>query len=418
MRSCLPVPPPPPLASSVSEPPTDRFGSFFPPPLPSSSSAHAYYAPPPSSDSSTSQLPSTAMSDYASHHAHPSDLDPLSDPILYHSSSTKLNTPPPLFDPSEQDLFSSFLNIFGDSNGEWDFDPQGMPDDMPVLGELKRRLDQADAPLVSSSTMMGVGEEMGREVEHRLKISEPEPSPTLSHRPASHSPTHTRVSPGSRPLAAVAHPSKQEPQEEGGRKKAKLKPSSLYLPSSRPTPPPPHLPQGEDIEMAQPKDDRPCATVADEEEPKPMKEESKPPKPTHLVSEQRRRNAIQGGFGNLVEILRAGESISGLSIGLMANESNESEKGSPLKPHPKLPSRGRGRRGEVETGASKSVVLERAVDYVKWITLGNTALKSEVERVEGLLRRHGVQVWSTLKKKRKRDKIFLFPSYFFFSLWL
>ncbi|KAH9814478.1 hypothetical protein DFH28DRAFT_894581, partial [Melampsora americana] len=117
-------------------------------------------------------------------------------------------------------------------------------------------------------------------------------------------------------------------------------------------------------------------------------------KNTHMVSEQKRRNAIQGGFGSLVEILRLGESQSGITIGivekpnLMKSTIDQRKEGTM-----KVKSgRGRGRRGEIETGASKLVVLERAVEYVKWMRFGNQALFEEVQRLEGLMKSKGLEI--------------------------
>ncbi|KAH9460066.1 hypothetical protein Pst134EB_008271 [Puccinia striiformis f. sp. tritici] len=54
--------------------------------------------------------------------------------------------------------------------------------------------------------------------------------------------------------------------------------------------------------------------------------------------------------------------------------------------------RGRGRRGEIETGASKSVVLERAAEFVQWMADGNFALTNEIKRLESILQNHGIHV--------------------------
>ncbi|KAG0143289.1 hypothetical protein CROQUDRAFT_96491 [Cronartium quercuum f. sp. fusiforme G11] len=350
---------------------------------PSSSSGFPYYAPclPPTSSYHQSNLPSS-MSNYqpqtdGSSSSNQQDHYPIPTP--------KLATPPPLFDPSEQDLFSSFLNILGDFNGEWDFDPQGMPEDMPVLGELKRRLE-ADSSTFAPSTRRG-SEEMGQEVKNRLNINDPEPVlPTLSNSSVSQTRNFT---------TSLDRPS------EGKKAKLKAGPNTLY-----PLPPDPCLgtyqpltgsnrQTNDDIEMIQAREsnDWPSTSSQFVQRLPPItnsitttdpidgsRQQSKLSKNTHIVSEQRRRNAIQGGFGNLVNILRAGELASGISISVALTESQT--KGGKNK----ATGRGRGRRGEIETGASKSVVLERAVEYVKWMRAGNLALKAEVERVETLAR--------------------------------
>lgn len=106
----------------------------------------------------------------------------------------------------------------------------------------------------------------------------------------------------------------------------------------------------------------------------------------HILSEQKRRNAIRNGFRDLVEILNAGETLSGISIGgIDGDGSAQPETGKKGKGKGKGSGRGRGRKGEVGAGASKSVVLERAVEYVRWLERGNTALREEVERVEAIV---------------------------------
>ncbi|KAA1075916.1 hypothetical protein PGT21_029894 [Puccinia graminis f. sp. tritici] len=368
-------------------------------------------------------------------------------------------TPPPLFDASEQDLLSSFLNILGDSNGECDFDPQGMPEGMPVLGELKRRLEECgqDGPV----PYFGKREtdEMGREVESRLKISEPE----YSHmrRPSLQS---FQTTSGSLSSSSDSHIY----QEQGAlsRKKAKTSNTPTLLDPLRPV----HIPEvphhhgvelEPDVEMHHAWNRNPCGNTGgwpsqlllgcDPHDPQPSyphhgqtidpiptqapsvspvfppdangpldghpvenkdredqqgsrrvsKRNGKPGKSTHMVSEQRRRNAIQGGFGSLVEILRAGEAQSGISIatpdlpshppgsaGSTTTASNTTSTNHNKKPK----TRGRGRRGEIETGASKSVVLERAAEFVKWMADGNLALFNEINRVQSILQNHGIQV--------------------------
>lgn len=103
----------------------------------------------------------------------------------------------------------------------------------------------------------------------------------------------------------------------------------------------------------------------------------------HILSEQRRRNAIRSGFKDLFELVSNGETLSGIVVApppepeVDAGGKKKKTKGS---------GRGRGRKGEVGAGASKSVVLEKAGDYIRWLDRGNHGLEAEVERVEGILR--------------------------------
>lgn len=100
----------------------------------------------------------------------------------------------------------------------------------------------------------------------------------------------------------------------------------------------------------------------------------------HILSEQKRRNAIRSGFKDLVDLLTAGEETSGIVV---APPEVEHEEGKKKKS--KGSGRGRGRKGEVGAGASKSVVLEKAAAYIMWLERGNDVLEQEVTRVERLL---------------------------------
>ncbi len=44
-----------------------------------------------------------------------------------------------------------------------------------------------------------------------------------------------------------------------------------------------------------------------------------------------------------------------------------------------------GRKGQDGAGATKSVVLERAADYLRWLERGNNELEKEISRIESLL---------------------------------
>ncbi|CAH7676228.1 expressed protein [Phakopsora pachyrhizi] len=393
---------------------------------------------------------------------------PPSLPLPKPSGSSRPPTPPPLFDASEKDLLSSFLNIFGDSNGEWDFDPQGMPEGMPVLGALKRRLEATPNHATDHWYGKYEADEMGRQVESRLKLDDLEPCPdrlcNLSSLPPALQRTPTQAECASLPIS----PRRSEDEQTGRKKKIKTDSRTYPLPISLSD----HsMGKDVDVEMAHFKSDlitdptvfqsvlgsgrlvsnlQPplsssstsmlfdshnilpllsdnLSKISEQvpqnngveascyikeaggsstskslsvgaqswnalQPPLPLVssiEDGKKTKSTHIASEQRRRSAIQGGFGNLVGILKAGEAISGISIA--STDAPESTAGG-SNCNPKPTTRGRGRRGEIETGASKSVVLERAAEYVKWMYTGNVALKLEVERVENLLKANGVDI--------------------------
>ncbi|KAK0481567.1 hypothetical protein IW261DRAFT_1562866 [Armillaria novae-zelandiae] len=83
----------------------------------------------------------------------------------------------------------------------------------------------------------------------------------------------------------------------------------------------------------------------------------------HIMSEQKRRNAIRDGYAQL--------------IALLAPEGSEPTIPMPSRGRPK----GSGARGGAK-GKGKSGVLFRAVEYVQWLEEGRDALKDEVARVE------------------------------------
>ncbi|KAI0026886.1 hypothetical protein K488DRAFT_28546, partial [Vararia minispora EC-137] len=86
----------------------------------------------------------------------------------------------------------------------------------------------------------------------------------------------------------------------------------------------------------------------------------------HIMSEQKRRNAIRDGYAQLTTLL--------------------APKGAP--PGTGMPTRGRpkgsGARGNKGRTKGKSGVLFRAVDYIHWLDDGVQALRVEVARVERL----------------------------------
>lgn len=119
----------------------------------------------------------------------------------------------------------------------------------------------------------------------------------------------------------------------------------------------------------------------------------------HILSEQKRRNAIRIGFKDLVGLLLAGEGASGIVLGSSSGDGDDDEGGAAggapaakkRKGKGTGSGRGRGRRGDVSTNASKSVVLTHAASYILWLERGNMALEQEVKRVEALLRDAHVQ---------------------------
>ncbi|KAG6906083.1 hypothetical protein DXG01_016004 [Tephrocybe rancida] len=83
----------------------------------------------------------------------------------------------------------------------------------------------------------------------------------------------------------------------------------------------------------------------------------------HIMSEQKRRNAIRDGYAQLIALLAPAGSKHGI--------------GMPTRGRPK----GSGLRGKGQT-KGKSGVLFRAVEYCQWLEEGRDALRNEVLRVE------------------------------------
>ncbi|KAF8899230.1 hypothetical protein BD779DRAFT_1607737 [Infundibulicybe gibba] len=82
----------------------------------------------------------------------------------------------------------------------------------------------------------------------------------------------------------------------------------------------------------------------------------------HIMSEQKRRNAIRDGYAQLISLL-APAGAPGI--------------GMPTRGRPK----GSGSRGKGQT-KGKSGVLFRAVEYCRWLEEGRDALQEEVSRAE------------------------------------
>ncbi|KDQ63168.1 hypothetical protein JAAARDRAFT_29176 [Jaapia argillacea MUCL 33604] len=109
-----------------------------------------------------------------------------------------------------------------------------------------------------------------------------------------------------------------------------------------------------------------------EPSPPPIDPESGRPKPlltspqkrlNHIMSEQKRRNAIRDGYAQLITLLAPAGTPPGV--------------GMPTRGRPK----GSGSRSKGRS-QGKSGVLFRAVEYCRWLEEGRDALLEEVKRVE------------------------------------
>ncbi|KAF7302914.1 hypothetical protein MKEN_01253700 [Mycena kentingensis (nom. inval.)] len=95
----------------------------------------------------------------------------------------------------------------------------------------------------------------------------------------------------------------------------------------------------------------------------------------HIMSEQKRRNAIRDGYAQLIAILAP----AGSAAGAIAMPQRGRPKGSGA----------RGGKNSAQT-KGKSGVLFRAVEYIKWLEEGSDAMRAEVLRVESAA---GIPSW-------------------------
>jgi len=93
----------------------------------------------------------------------------------------------------------------------------------------------------------------------------------------------------------------------------------------------------------------------------------------HIMSEQKRRNAIRDGYAQLITLLSDGNP-DGAGAGLVMPTRGR-PKGSGTKGK-------QGKGSESESAKGKSGVLFRTVEYCHWLEEGRDALKEEVERLE------------------------------------
>ncbi|KAJ4485681.1 hypothetical protein J3R30DRAFT_3282704 [Lentinula aciculospora] len=92
----------------------------------------------------------------------------------------------------------------------------------------------------------------------------------------------------------------------------------------------------------------------------------------HIMSEQKRRNAIRDGYAQLIALLAGPEG----SNSILVMPARGRPKGSGVKGK-------QAKNGNESEGAKgKSGVLFRAVEYCRWLEEGRDALKEEVKRVE------------------------------------
>ncbi|EJC97843.1 uncharacterized protein FOMMEDRAFT_23915 [Fomitiporia mediterranea MF3/22] len=213
-----------------------------------------------------------------------------------------------LFSASEADNIFGFLDNFND----WDFD-----------GDLFGRLAQQNImppPLPSQDTYIGGFPELAGNA-----LSKPDMSPPSS--------VSTEVS--SQPLARhQPHRRKRSPS------------SSAHSPDS-----PSSTRRASISSMNGPGRTRPLL-------------DDKQKRMNHIMSEQKRRNAIRDGYAQLTTLLAPAGAPPGTLM--------------PTRGRPK----GSGAKGKGRPSAGKSGVLLRAVEYCRWLEEGRDALLEEVKRLE------------------------------------
>lgn len=107
----------------------------------------------------------------------------------------------------------------------------------------------------------------------------------------------------------------------------------------------------------------PSATAGPSRPARPLLDD-KQKRMNHIMSEQKRRNAIRDGYAQLTALLAPAGAPPGT--------------GMPTRGRPK----GSGTKGKSRPGAGKSGVLLRAVEYCRWLEEGRDALLTEVQRLE------------------------------------
>ena len=252
------------------------------------------------------------------------------DPALHHV----FPSPPPL--PSSADLFSSSetTDLFGflDNFGAWDLEaelqnainlPSGPPQPAPPTPERHHENElpdgqHHDTPMtLHSALVMSMGEQ-GKDVARSIATS---PSPPPSKSQASRSTRSSRRPP---PTPTASTSSSSQTASTPDAENASSKPKQLL---------------------------------------------STPQKRlNHIMSEQKRRNAIRDGYVQLTTLLAPAGAPPGA--------------GMPTRGRPKG-SGARSGRGKGSNGfKGKSGILFRAVEYIHWLEEGRDALLQEVLKVE------------------------------------
>ncbi|KAI0347965.1 hypothetical protein BDW22DRAFT_1315034, partial [Trametopsis cervina] len=91
----------------------------------------------------------------------------------------------------------------------------------------------------------------------------------------------------------------------------------------------------------------------------------------HIMSEQKRRNAIRDGYVQLTTLLAPAGAPPGAGMPTRGRPKGSGTRGG-----------GRGRGGGGGNFKGKSGILFRAVEYIQWLEEGRDALRDEVQKTE------------------------------------
>ncbi|KAF8640617.1 hypothetical protein AX17_000278 [Amanita inopinata Kibby_2008] len=271
------------------------------------------------------------------------DFDFTFDPSL----SNLFPNPPPL--PSSADLFSpsettdllGFLDNFGDFN--WDIqniqvnNPDHAYNDYPQPSQTNPHAPYSNphlntTPEPSTSTRLKLNTHLAPSHGNRARNSSSTDDRQVDYDARSASQARSATSDSSSPVVSPSFPSATEPPP----------PPLLHSSSSSSSSSLPH------IHLTG--------------RTKPLL--STPQKRlNHIMSEQKRRNAIRDGYAQLIALLSPAGSAPGI--------------GMPTRGRPK----GSGSRGKGQS-KGKSGVLFRAVEYCRWLEEGRDALREEILRLE------------------------------------
>ncbi|KAI0652441.1 hypothetical protein C8Q79DRAFT_1005638 [Trametes meyenii] len=261
-------------------------------------------------------------------HSPPHDPAPVAfDDFQFFNPASNAAIPPPPPLPPSNDLFSpsETTDLFGFlENFDWDFNLDSQFPDAPQDPLYQSPLQETAPPgldqLPPSSSLFS-SQPLSRQQQQQ---QQPLPGPSQHPRPFQQLPSQQSYS---------QHAETKPPAPARSRS-----PSSSASPSSRETP----------GANAPPRVKPPLST--------PQK------RLNHIMSEQKRRNAIRDGYLQLTTLLAPAGAPPG--------------SGMPTRGRPKgSGSRGRGTKG-------KSGILFRAKEYIRWLEEGRDALLEEVMRVE------------------------------------